>query len=172
MLIENSNIALLQTAKPTLDVLLSYENIAENEMFLTLYSKAHHEGVIDDPNQIHITIFDKANQRAVGSIFLRGIQNEHDAIEFRRFVIYEKGKNFGREALALSKKYCFEQLGCHRFWLETYEENTAARKLYQSEGLMLEGVRRETIKQGEQYRSLVLYAILKKEYFCECATNK
>jgi diamine N-acetyltransferase len=158
-------ISLIHTQKTTLDALLACENRPENEKHLNLYSKQHHEEVIDDPNQVHFTIFDTENHRAVGTIFLRGIQNEHDAIEFRRFVIYEKGKKFGRAALVLSKKYCFEKLKCHRFWLETYQDNAPARKLYESEGLTLEGTRRDVVKQGDTYRSLVIYSMLKKEYF-------
>jgi diamine N-acetyltransferase len=158
-------ISLIPTEKTTLDALLACENIPENEKHLNLYSKQHHEEVIDDANQVHFTVFDSKNNRAVGTIFLRGIQSEQDAIEFRRFVIYEKGKNYGREALALSIKYCFEELKCHRFWLETYQDNTLARKLYENMGLTLEGIRREAVKQGNTYRSLVIYSMLKKEYF-------
>ena len=86
------------------------------------------------------------------------------SIEFKRIVISEKGKGFGREAVQLVKKIAFETLGAHRLWLEVMEHNGRACQLYQSEGFVSEGLHRESFKQGEKYISLRIMSILADEY--------
>ena len=38
------------------------------------------------------------------------------------------------------KRYCIEELKCHRFWLDVLENNQRARYLYQSKGFKEEGM--------------------------------
>ena len=95
-------------------------------------------------------------------MILAGITNPN--IEFRRVVISNKGKDFGRETLRLVKKVVFGQLNAHRLWLDVRYKNQRAQNLYKSEGFVEEGILRECILYNENYESLIVMSILKNEY--------
>ncbi len=94
-----------------------------------------------------------------------GLTNPNKVLEFRRFTITEKGQGFGREALQLLKNLCFEQLKFHRLWLDVFEDNAIAIKLYESEGFLHEGTLREHLYQRVVSDHQKIYAILESEYF-------
>ncbi len=62
----------------------------------------------------------------VGFIILSGIENSNLSLEFKRIVIQEKGKGFGRQSLKLIKDYCFNTLKFHRLWLDVFDDNNKA----------------------------------------------
>ena len=93
-----------------------------------------------------------------------GLDNPNKVLEFRRFTIMEKGQGFGREALQLLKKLCFEKLKFHRLWLDVFDDNEVAIKLYESEGFKCEGTLRDTYISEDGYRSQRIYAMLEDEY--------
>ena len=57
-------------------------------------------------------IFDIKNQNKnlIGHMILFGNQNNNKVLEFRRLTIIEKGCGYGREAVQLLKRLCFEDL--------------------------------------------------------------
>jgi RimJ/RimL family protein N-acetyltransferase len=67
-------------------------------------------------------------------------------------------------ALKEIKHYCFEQLNCHRLWLDVFENNNRARHLYHSENFVEEGKLRDCILVGDEFKSLILMSILEIEY--------
>ena len=71
-----------------------------------------------------------------------GILRHFQSLEFRRIVITDKGKGYGRESLRLIKKMAFEELSAHRLWLDVKDHNLRARHVYEAEGFMVEGVLR------------------------------
>lgn len=79
-------------------------------------------------------------------------------------MVAEKGRGHGRAALRLVKERAFGELGAHRLWLDVKEENARARRLYESEGFVSEGVLRDSFWTGEGYESLVVMSILESEY--------
>lgn len=75
-----------------------------------------------------------------------------------------KGKGFGREAIQLLKKLCFKKLQYHQLWLDVYDENKRAIRIYESEGFVKEGLLRDNTKTENAYRSERIYSILENEY--------
>ena len=73
----------------------------------------------------------------------------------------------GREAIKLLKQFCFEKLKFHRLWLDVYDNNDRAIRLYESEGFVKEGVLRDCIKTGDGFRSQRIYSMLADEYKAE-----
>ena len=136
------------------------EQEAENSSFIIPYPLSRHQQVIEDPDEEHLSIFSHDGQM-LGFIILAGLKNPHQSLEFRRIVIREKGKGWGRLALKAVKQYCFEKLHCHRLWLDVFSFNERARKLYLSEGFREEGLLRECYKTEEGYKSLVLMSMLR-----------
>lgn len=156
------NLQLTHTTSKELPKIVKLENQPENLQFIGSYSVAGHQAVIDNADEIHLTFKDE--EKFIGYAILKGLKNPNDAIELKRIVIAEKGKGYGRSAMKVMKKYCFEKLECHRLWLDVFDFNERAHHLYRSEGFKEEGIIRECIKRKDGYKNLVLMAILKPEY--------
>jgi mannose-6-phosphate isomerase-like protein (cupin superfamily) len=95
---------------------------------------------------------------------LAGLQNSNHSVEFRRLVITDKGCGFGRAAVKLVKKLAFEKMQAHRLWLDVKTQNCRARRLYESEGFVVEGILRECLKSEAGFDSLVVMSMLRNEY--------
>jgi diamine N-acetyltransferase len=74
------------------------------------------------------------------------------------------GRGLGREAARLIVAYGFDTANLHRIWLEVYEDNDAARKIYERLGFLLEGTLREHGFREGRYWSLHYMGLLAHEY--------
>ena len=70
----------------------------------------------------------------------------------------------GRAAVRLVKRFAFRKHGAHRLWLDVKEHNDRARRLYQAEGFIVEGVLRECLRGDSGFASLVVMSLLASEY--------
>jgi RimJ/RimL family protein N-acetyltransferase len=95
---------------------------------------------------------------------MAGLDEKHRNIEFRRIVIGEKGKGIGRKAIQKVKHFCFEDLKCHRIWLDVIDTNERAKHLYLSEGFKEEGKLRDCLMANGELKSLIIMSILENEY--------
>ncbi|MBN2350737.1 MAG: GNAT family N-acetyltransferase [Bacteroidales bacterium] len=144
------------------DKIIEFEN--SNNQFVHNYSKEKHLELLEDENCLHLSIRRLDNDIITGHVIIFGITNPNRVLEFRRITINDKGLGFGRETVRLIKKLCFEKLKFHRLWLDVYDDNTRAIKLYESEGFIKEGTLRENSKTGNSYRSQRIYSMLENEY--------
>ena len=150
------------TTENDLPFVLKIEQAAANEGFVSLQTTRQHRDYLADSDIRHLII--EAEGQAVGYAILTGLNDENENIEFRRIVIAEKGKGYGRSALRFIKKQAFEDLGAHRLWLDVKDFNERARRLYESENFTTEGVWREYLKTETGRESLVFMSILRGEY--------
>jgi diamine N-acetyltransferase len=134
-----------------------------NAEFVGLYDVNQHKAIIEGDDTMHLSVL-KTDNSFAGYIILAGLTNPNNSIEFRRIVMSEKGKGYGRDALKLTVKYCFEDLKAHRIWLDVFEDNIRAIGLYKSQGFSIEGILRDSVKQNDKYRSLYLMSILRTDY--------
>ncbi len=104
------------------------------------------------------------DRAAVGYIIVAGLRDPHACVELRRIVIGPKGRGFGREALRWVVRQAFTEWNAHRLWLDVKENNHAARALYESEGFVNEGIRRECLHVDGRFESLVVMSMLRQEY--------
>jgi RimJ/RimL family protein N-acetyltransferase len=74
------------------------------------------------------------------------------------------GKGYGRASLRLLLGYCFDELGMHRVSAETFEYNTAWRKLVEWAGFKKEGTERDYLCRDGRFWDKEIYAILEGEY--------
>ena len=158
------NIRLCRTSETDLDFVLSAEQSAENRSFVTVWARDQHLGALTSEDLSHLIIENIPDGSRVGYIILAGLKGANQSIEFRRMVVTEKGKGYGREALRLVKKLAFEELKAHRLWLDVKEHNVRARHLYESEGFVAEGVLRECVRAEVGFESLVVMSMLCGEY--------
>jgi RimJ/RimL family protein N-acetyltransferase len=159
------NIRLLRTSEADLDFVVSAEQHAENRSFVTEWPREQHLGALTSENLAHLIIESTTEGRRVGYLILAGLADANQSIEFRRILVTEKGKGYGKQALRLVKKLAFEKLKAHRLWLDVKEHNVRARHLYEAEGFVVEGVLRECIKADVGFESLVVMSMLSGEYY-------
>lgn len=97
---------------------------------------------------------------------LTGINREVDKAELYIFVNPNAQKGgIGTKATMLLCKYGFEELGLNKIYLETNEDNLAARRVYEKCGFMLEGTLREEYKTAGGFMlSRMYYGLLKSEF--------
>ena len=160
--IKGEKIRLISTIPSDIDKIIEFEN--SNKLFVCQYSKDKHIALLNDKDCLHLSIKRLDNDKLIGHMILFGLSNNNKVLEFRRITINEKGLGFGREAVKLLKRLCFEKLKFHRLWLDVYDDNDRAIKLYESEGFIKEGTLRENFKTENGYRSQRIYSILENEY--------
>lgn len=159
--ITGNKIILTNTILSDIDKIIEFENI--NRQFVHQYTKERHIALLTDNDCLHLSIRRLDNGKLIGHMIIFGLCNQNKVLEFRRLTINEKGLGFGREAVSLLKQLCFDKLGFHRLWLDVYDDNHRAIKLYESEGFVKEGILRENIKTECGYRSQRIYSILENE---------
>ena len=162
VLMEIGGLEFCSTKPEYLDLISSIEK--NNNNFVFVWPKERHMEAITRMDEMHISIINASTSELVGYILLTGVGGEDQSLEFRRMVIADKGKGYGRISVRFIKKYCFEVLKYHRLWLDAYTDNVRAIDLYASEGFVQEGLLRECKKQGDGYRSMVIMSMLENEY--------
>ena len=165
LIMEGNELNFSLTAMDEVDTIIAIEQHQENSKYVFTWSKDAHIKAIEDSNWLHITIRRKDDNEIVGYILLRGMENDDDCLELTRIVISDKGKGYGRESIRFVKNLCFDEIGCHRLWLDVFDYNTKAIKLYKSEGFQEEGLLRECKKIEGKYYSMKVFSILSSEYF-------
>jgi diamine N-acetyltransferase len=155
--LKTSTISLVNTTEVDIDLVMTMEK--ENAQFILPYSRERHIEVLESEDEEHFLILNNEGD-IVGFIILAGLTNPHLSLEFRRIVVSKKRLGYGSQVLHLIKDYCFFQLRFHRLWLDVFEENYAAIRLYETVGFKREGMLRECVKTQSGFKSLVLMSIL------------
>ena len=163
LLIKNNNIEIVYTQKEDLLYVLDAEREQENAKYVGQWSFEQHEKALDDEDTLHLIVKNISGKK-IGYIIMKGITNQNDSIEFMRIVITDKGYGYGKDAISLIKKWCFEIKHAHRLWLDVRENNVRAQHVYQSLGFKREGILRECIKLQNSYHNLIVMSILFHEY--------
>lgn len=145
--------------------IIQAEQSSENKQYVDQWSADQHLASLNDHDILHMIIEKTSDRTSVGYMIVAGIETPNKSIEFRRIVITEKGKGYGRKALRMIKKMAFEEYKAHRLWLDVRAFNQAAQSLYKTEGFKIEGVLRECLKVGDRYESVVIMSMLVSEYF-------
>ena len=165
ILMETEDLVLCFTEEEDLDQVLEIEQDKDNKYYIYQWSKEQHRSKIIDGNWFHLVIINRETDSIIGYVLLEGVTSEHKAIELTRITIKEKGRGYGKKAVRLIKKLCFENLKCHRLWLDVFEDNTKAIHLYEKEDFVYEGTLRECKKYKDTFYSMRIMSMLEHEYF-------
>jgi [ribosomal protein S5]-alanine N-acetyltransferase len=99
-----------------------------------------------------------------------GLVNYHDGhIRNRRaaigYMIHPNRHRQGvaTEAVAAILKFCFDELGLHRLQALIHPDNTPSRALVEKLGFRNEGLLRDNLRVGDDWRDDMLYALLSTE---------
>jgi [ribosomal protein S5]-alanine N-acetyltransferase len=68
------------------------------------------------------------------------------------------------EAVSAMLRFCFEEFGLHRLQAFIHPENTPSRALIEKLGFRCEGLLRENLRVGDDWRDDLLYALLSTDH--------
>ncbi|MCG8436210.1 MAG: GNAT family N-acetyltransferase [Gammaproteobacteria bacterium] len=153
------NILLRPTRPEDLDFVQAAESHEDNRNFIRQWTRDEHQDVIESADKAHLVIQNIKDNKAVGYVILEDLKDNEQGVQLRRIVITEKGRGFGKAALQLIKKLVFSELGARRLWLDVFEGNARARKLYNSEGFSEERRIQGCAKTGDGSETMVVMGI-------------
>ena len=145
-------------AKTTLNIPYPYEDgVAEN--WISSHKKNYKEG-----NSLTLAITDKNSGYLIGAISLT-INQRFNRAEMGYWIGKEYWNNgYCTEAGLKMTEFGFVNIELHKVYATHMKENPASGKVMQKIGMKKEGILREhAIKWGE-YKDLVQYGILKREF--------
>lgn len=123
-------------------------------------------GMGKDNSQRHFTILYEAEP--IGLIGVRGINWQSKNAELWIF-IGEKtkwGKGLGKDAVKTLTKFAFYELGLYRLWVEVFEFNIPAIKMFLGSGFLKEGVWQKNYFHKGKYHNSVLLGMLSEKLPC------
>ena len=120
----------------------------EAREFIMAYSLDRHHAEFARPGVTYKSIWSEGHH--VGFLIL-ALDPDGRSVEFRRIVVIEPGRGFGRKAVRAVDAICRDELGRARVWLDVFEANQRARYLYEQCGYRRFG---EYEREG---RMLLLY---------------
>lgn len=157
------NVQLRSASEADLDFIVSAEQDSASAPFILGWLRDRHLAALSDSDLRCLIIVGPLGD--VGFVLLAGVANPNRAIEFRRLVIVDKGRGYGRAAVRAVLRMVFREFGAHRIWLDVKVHNARARYLYESEGFVLEGILRECLLRPDgDYDSLAVMSVLSSEF--------
>jgi len=120
---------------------------------------------LEDGKSIHYAIADE-NDEYLGTISLKAIdlcaKSAEYAITLRKCA---QGKGIAAQATNEILKTAFEEFHLQRVYLNVFEDNQSAIRLYEKSGFHYEGTFRRHLYIRGEYKTLRWYSMLDDEYF-------
>ncbi len=123
---------------------------------------------------VRLAIILKKTNEMIGMIFITNIDyiNKNGCVGSFLGSNDNRGKGYISEARYLLFKYAFDELGLERLYGNILEDNTSARKSAEKFGYVKEGVLRNAVYKDGQFKNLIAYSMLKKEFYEKYQLNK
>ena len=128
--------------------------------------KHRFEQLVDRPDSENLDFEIHVGETLIGVAFIQGISDHHLHCSIG-LTIGDRdywGRGFGREAMEILMRHCFESLGMHRVTAEAFEYNDAWKRLVEGMGFTEEGVDRDYLFYDGRFFDRVRYAMLSSEY--------
>ncbi len=173
-LIEGKRLRLRRADISDLNYIMALEYAPENLKFIYPFDEDYHKKILNSDNseKMDVIIEEIETGAPAGYFMFRGLDDDSNSIEWTHVIIGKKGLGYGREAMKLLKKWTFEIKKFHRAKIDCKDYNDVALHLYETEGLVREGVMREALLTNGVYENLVLLGILDREYFARKEAGK
>jgi diamine N-acetyltransferase len=139
------------------------ERRPENGRLLCAWPADVHARNLADPAKRYLVAED-AGGRPRGMVILAGLDSPARSVELVRIAVDAPGQGLGKPLLRRVVDLCFGELGANRLWLDVFEDNERARRVYRAVGFREEGISREAARrQDGSLGSLVVMAMLARE---------
>lgn len=129
----------LMTREDT-DRIVAWRNsdaVRKNFIYQALFTRESHENWIrthvETGDVVQMIICDLANDKPLGSVYIRDIDRHHNKAEYGIFIgeADARGRGVGTAAAKLMLRYCFEEEQLHRVYLRALSENGQAVRSYE-----------------------------------------
>ena len=166
ILIEGKRLRLRRATIDDINYIMALQFAPENLRFIVPFEREYHEKIIksDNTQSLDVIIEERETKYAAGYFMIRGLDTDAKEMEWTHVIIGRKGLGYGHEAMKLLKAWTFLKKKFHRAWLDCKDYNEIAIHLYESEGLVREGLIRETLLTDGVYENLLIFGILDREY--------
>lgn len=140
------------------------ESVQRNFIFQEPFTEEMHKNWLNTKvasgEVVQFIIYEKDSDKAIGSVYLRDIDDKNKKAEYGIFIGEEmaRGKGYGKESAELICKYAFKELGLHKIMLRVFADNLQAIHSYLKAGFEKEALLRDEIRQQEGYRDIILMA--------------
>lgn len=161
---EGPRLRLRRADESDLDYIMKLEYAPDNLPFIVPFDRAFHTGLLTGVGALDAVVEEKVTGKPVGYLLISGLATEAREIEWTHFIMDVKGKGYGHETMKMLKAWSFATLGFHRAWMDCKDYNERALHLYLSEGMVREGLIRETIITDGRYENLVILGMLEREF--------
>jgi RimJ/RimL family protein N-acetyltransferase len=117
-------------------------------------------------NRFHYAIRTKADDRLIGFVRLDGIEWNNGTGHLTLGIgdPNDRGKGYGREALALILRYAFAELNLYRLGATTFEYNERAIRFFEQAGFTVEVRRRQAIHRDGRRWDAIKLGLLQEEW--------
>lgn len=125
-----------------------------------------YEKSLKDSSKLNLSICDNENGNVIGMTGLLNIDHFHKNAQFY-ITIGEKeywGRKIPDEVIPLVLAHGFNELNLEKIYLWTINTNVKARKIYERNGFVLEGIMKKHYFCRGMYQDLYQHAILKDEW--------
>lgn len=149
-----NDIEVMQSTSPQLDLY----TLEETEQFISMISaQSDAKGYM---------IEHKETGKVVGIISLINIDYKNRSAECIIDIGSKDmwGQGIGSDAMSLILKFAFTELNLHRVYLQVFDFNERAIKLYEKMGFTHDGRFREALYRFGEWHDIVIMSILNKEY--------
>ena len=140
------------------------ESVRRNFIFQETFTEEMHKHwlntKVEKGEVVQFIIFDNSTNEAIGSVYLRDIDDKNKNAEYGIFIGQEtaRGKGYGKESAELICEYGFKKLRLHKIRLRVFADNLQAIHSYLKAGFKQEALLKDEIRQQEGYRDIILMA--------------
>jgi diamine N-acetyltransferase len=154
----------IRTAGPSdIPHIVAIEQIPEFRSYIGAWTGEEHRRALANPDTEYL-VAPGQNGTVEAFAILQGIQSEHHSIHLKRIAVRMPNRGLGRVVLEYAMSRAFQHHRAHRFWLDVFETNVRARRIYEAYGFHYDGVLREAILLDDEYHTLALMSLLDREY--------
>ena len=143
--------------------IVAIEQIPDYRSYIGAWSAEEHLRAMANADNEYFVVHGEG-ATVEGFAILQGIHSEHHSLHLKRIAVRTPNRGFGKTLLECAMDRAFLHHGAHRFWLDVFETNARARRVYEGYGFRYDGVMREAILLDGEYHTLALMSLLDREY--------
>jgi RimJ/RimL family protein N-acetyltransferase len=118
------------------------------------------------PDRLDLAIIDRSTGEWAGEVVLIDLDQDNLSCTLRIVLagprFFDRG--FGTETMRLVLAHAFDVVNLHRIELDVFAFNERAAHVYRKVGFRVEGIKRHTLRRGDQWIDAWTMAILRDEW--------
>ena len=118
--------------------IVSQERRPDFAAFIHCWPAEQHARNLADADKLYLIGQDDAGER-LAFVILAGLGSQPRNVELVRMGVARPGTGIGKPLLASVLETVFDKLGANRLWLDVFDDNMRARRVYQAVGFREEG---------------------------------